>query len=82
MNNRLFRCYIIYMHNTPHCSGNNVCHHQKAKLLFVFTYIFIFLTMQRYMKILNFKKKNSDFLTPAEIKMFPNCTGWSNQYQQ
>ena len=41
MNNRLLIIYL-YRRNTPHCSGNNVCHHQKLKLMFVFMYIFLF----------------------------------------
>jgi len=40
---------MTYTHNSPHCSGNNVRHHQKVKLMFVFMLIFyFFLTLQIY----------------------------------
>jgi len=39
-NNRLFLILYNYMHNAAHCSGNNVCHHQKVKLMLVLVYIF------------------------------------------
>ena len=38
----LMLLYLIYIHNTPHCSECNVCHHQKLKLMFVFIYILTF----------------------------------------